>query len=136
MNITKEMRETLIQAGWTPPPVKKPVNLDVFMGVRINCCFTNFDNEKRYDVILDHLAHIDFLVHVNENSKSPYHTLSDSYFNRCKPEMDYWFCHRNFTDSYMLVAELKNAGFEVVWDGDDNFKITGLREGYCWPWEV
>lgn len=60
---------------------------------------------------------------------------------RSKPRMSYWFSNAN--DYWggvgidAAVTKLVDAGFDV----DVNrqayaFRIHGLRDNYCWPWEV
>lgn len=57
------------------------------------------------------------------------------------PRMDYWFCGLQFYDDCEIAGRLKDAGFEVENKWDDHqrvwvgFRITGLQDGYCWPWE-
>lgn len=52
----------------------------------------------------------------------------------CKPRMRYWFGCGNFKNPDKLLTDLHGAGFRVA-KGYHQFKITGLREGRCWPWE-
>jgi len=58
---------------------------------------------------------------------------------RYAPRMNYWFSARNFEYPLVLADKLTDAGFVVVLDeyADHviNFMITGLQDGYYWPWE-
>ena len=60
--------------------------------------------------------------------------MTDEPNSRYRPRMDYWFSILNLTDDYML-SKLERAGFKLAYKGVGSFKITGLKEGYCWPWE-
>ena len=57
--------------------------------------------------------------------------------HRVMPRMNYWFCDSNFgVSSFSLIRSLERAGFDVEWyDNIGGFRINGLQDGYCWPWE-
>ena len=67
----------------------------------------------------------------------------DNFHKHCKPRMDYWFSTLNFGGSRTIVNFLRDAGFNIeekLYPGCicaiEAFKITGLKDGYCWPWEA
>ncbi len=108
-------------------PKLKAVDMSVLVGSGVDCGFS------------DEL-HKNALVRVGLFSGSnredfPFRDNSGVDWKYCKPRMNYWFSYNNFTNVRDLLGNLRDAGFSVQTDVGC-FKIVGLLEGYCWPWEV
>lgn len=81
------------------------------------------------------------LSSINTDEDYPYCAADLQIYRRCKPRMNYWFCGLQFDGDWHIIKRLTTAGFEVEDKWDDHyriwigFRITGLQDGYCWPWE-
>lgn len=102
----------------------KPVDLSALIDSGIDCefweadCYTTIGNLT------------------NIKGKNAYR--SDlHWYEHCVPRMNYWFSGMNFDYPVGLRYNLFEAGLDVeVTESLDAFRITGLRDGYCWPWEL
>lgn len=100
-----------------------PVDLSVLIDSGIDCLVTFSSDGYVHILSLD--WNVDRLVR-----------------NRVKPKMNYWFCSLQFDGDWDIVTRLTNAGFEVEDKWDDHyrewigFRIIGLQDNYCWPWEI
>lgn len=114
----------------------KPVDMSVLVGSGVDCVFCDCKDFKGMEF------HYSMLDKIKLPEKSALDTLYVSYNNvpwfYCKPRMNYWFSFHNFEVSTPLIRrDLHDAGFDADLDAKDfSFIINGLREGYCWPWEV
>lgn len=127
-------------------PKLKPVDMSVFIGSGIDCEFSN--------------NLVEFAIAYLKKIKEPNYpyVFRNAGWTYCKPRMDYWFSPLNFIDAGLIIGELRLAGFKVDveyyykdvvhasgnWGASGgvepagilSFKISGLQDGYCWPWEV
>lgn len=114
----------------------KSVDLSVLINSGIQCIF--FDNrdkghgdssERVIALLNDYLPNAGFETTFLGNSY---------FFDFCEPLYNYWYSYLNFEDnikSGSIVEQLLAAGFSVSNDGRGSFKITGIRDGFCLPWE-
>ena len=117
-------------ARWRWKPDNKVVNLAALIGTGIDCEF--WDN-KDYPIIIGSLTDI------NDHSTYVYRTIKMTGFLYCRPRYNRWFAWEDITFAdYMSVEEglsalgfkfEKNIGFTYM------FRITGLQEGWKYPWE-
>jgi len=115
--------------NWRWKPGSKIVNLAALVGTGIDCEF--WDN-KDYPII------IGSLIAINNDNTYAYSTTTMTGFLYCRPRYNRWFSRRDicFPD-YASIAEGLNAmGFEFKKNLENTmFRITGLQEGWQYPWE-
>ena len=122
---------------------KHKIDLSVLIGSGIDCEFFYADNGTKY---IDTLKKIHF-IDKNKSICEGYAATSCGLFDYCRPRMNHWhYCYdfdvcplpegliyegRSFVDEEReTYASPKWPSYLVA------FKITGLAEGYCWPWEL
>lgn len=125
----RDLCEFLDDELWESPDTEnteaKPVDLSVLISSGIDCYFS--DDPDYWCCTL--------------SAKEKW-TSEEITERRIKPRMNYWFSWLNFSAENDWLYVLSDAGFLVeVDEGDEGdcvhaFRITGLRDGYCWPWEV
>ena len=109
----------------------KPVDMSALVDTGIDCVFEQFD--EGFTTVVGELSAVmgnEFFLH------------GYPLFDMCKPRMGYWFSALNFDGSRTIVNFLRDAGFNIEEKfypdcicAIEAFKITGLKDGYCWPWE-
>ena len=104
-------------------PKLKPVDMSVLVG--IDCSFHNAPDDEQ----------VEFSQLVGIGPDGSYDEFETDTYVYCKPRMNYWFSLLNFDDKFLL-QKLGDAGFETKTHPSHSFKITGLKNGYCWPWEL
>lgn len=117
----------------------KPVDMSVFVDSPIDCVFfrgVNRDGDP-INVRMGNLKSVSDTWRPYCRSEYP-----NGEYEYCKPRINYWFSVDLFAsgcDCGKSIESLESAGFEVdanYFDGYmRSFKITGLRDGYIWPWE-
>lgn len=125
---------------------KKPVDLSVLIESGIDCEFQDAEHSGAVE-----FAPLRYIA----NDSYPYQASRDSY-EQCRPRMDHnhaWVGGKcplpeGIMVHYIMIkngeiAERQNKmAVELLWDYDLGvhpivcFRIAGLAEGYCWPWEV
>ncbi len=107
-------------------PKLKPVDLSVLVDSGILCEMWNSDGQSLPKSVA-------FLKYAGINSDYPYQVQSGGFWRYCRPALLYWQCASNLEKP---LADFISAGFLYVFNPSDTaFRITGLREGFCWPWE-
>lgn len=105
-------------------PAVKAVDLSVLIDSGIDCSYYGVEGEGYLPLDVDADWKPKELVNCN-----------------VQPRMDYWFSALQFEEKWSIVRCLQKAGFEVEARCDDDyrgwlgFRITGLQDGYRWPWE-
>ena len=127
---------------WRIKPTKTPVDLSVLIDSGIDCCFWNFDEERK---TIDRLTGI----YTRKLKYSDGWTL----WKFCRPKVGYWYSWRG--GKYPLpkgfvVDVLRRDGSQdrlthiepAEWVHEEwmcdiiAFKVDGLADGYCYPWEI
>ena len=108
------------------PPKLVPVDMSVLVGSGINCEFWDLKG-----------VYVGQLVGITDAPEYRYRSLDD-FWARCQPP-GYWFSAMNSRDVNALIIKLRNAGFDVdrthTGGPTVEFRITGLADDRCWPWE-
>lgn len=112
------------------PPVLTPVDMSVLVNSGIDCEF--------WDFVKPNLSFWSGLRRMT--TTGGYERESGTTWSHCQPRMGYWLSARNFRDAEEMIGKLCDAGFEVAFtkSSDDwtlEFKITGIADNRCWPWE-
>ena len=105
----------------------KPVDMSVLIGSGIDCIFGDADDTYTVTCTLREVK--------DQHGGQMYRSQLDWYIH-CNPRMNYWFSCNNWEalEYDLLTENLQIAGFAL--EGNDNsFKIIGLKDGVCWPWE-
>lgn len=125
-----ELHERLKQAL---TPKKRPVDMSVFVGSPIDCEFSKLEDFSEY-TIGRYAERNAFFYKTREHS--------DNHYDYCNPRMNYRLSIDLFANDRLcglFIEKLENAGFELDCNYFDgylrSFKVTGLRDGFCWPWE-
>ena len=112
-------------------PKKKPVDMSVFVGSPVDCEFSQALEAKYWNKgCLDEIGTKGGVTYVL------YQILHYLY---CKPRMNYPFSVKLWSNAeqvFNFMFDLKNAGFNSELIDNSALMITGVREGFCWPWEV
>jgi hypothetical protein len=108
------------------PPKLVPVDMSALVGSGINCEFWDLKG-----------VYVGQLVGITDAPEYRYRSLDD-FWARCQPP-GYWFSAMNSKDVNALIIKLRNAGFDVerthIGGPTVEFRITGLADDRCWPWE-
>jgi len=102
-------------------PKLKPVDLSVLVGSGIDCEFC--------DNITANLWSIGILEKVTYHKH--YISAREVLWQHCRPRMNRWMSLKNVVNVVNLLA---SDQFEIEVEGSC-FRIEGLQDGYCWPWE-
>lgn len=133
MRKTKSLYEFGKEIAEKLEPELKPVDMSVLVNSGIDCVFWDWHGRE----------YMDFLIKIGKGDAT--FGSSKGLEPKCKPRMNYWFSAENFDDTFNLIDRLEKAGFVLgksylrLDDGDLHlkaFKIKGLQDGCCWPWEV
>lgn len=124
-------------------PQKKAVDLSVLIESKIDCEFSTSPSFE--------LAIWDTL-HSLSNRINQYSSSVHSCLRYCRPRMNHWHSWQGgecpLPDGLWVDIDrrdgLGNRGYSTDYSwrhtgtGNDiiAFKVTGLAEGYCWPWEI
>lgn len=110
--------------------VNKLADMSVLVDSGIDCLFFDDDHKGQNPGYYK-------LISINGPAETDY-IYCDGLTNwkHCKPRLYYWFSKYNFKNSSRVILNILDAGFavEISFDGG-SFKITGLKDGHCWPWE-
>lgn len=132
-------------------PQKKVVDLSVLIGSGIDCDFGMISNDGSISQCM-----IAPLVGINLKARCKYEAMFGDSYEVCRPRMDHWhswqggecplpegfkvvFVFRNGTDSALLSNSVVHE-----WEYDEQphnhdiiaFRVIGLADDYCYPWEV
>lgn len=124
-------------------PKKKPVDMSVLVDSPIDCEFWHHGSKIKTISQLKSISKQlcgEKMVYEDADPKRVGHALY------CKPRMDYPFSVDLFScqkECHEFINILDSVGFklEVIDDeyfnilNNRSFKIIGLKDGYCWPWE-
>lgn len=128
-------------------PTVTPVDLSVLIASGIDCEFIdpNYGHTHIHINMLSHISGDHYYIDTT--------TLS---YNKCKPRMNHWhawnrgdcplpegltfelrFRNGSVHESILGVNDIRwcyskrDTAMDII-----AFKVTGLADGYCWPWEV
>ena len=123
-----------------------------------NVTYTNLceflDKHKSTDMMHKQATAVDLYALVGKGidcsrfDADGYEPLNDEWYEidladlGVRPRTNYWFSALQFDDDWDMLKRLQDAGFKVEDKWDDQwmtwmgFRITGLQDGYCWPWEL
>ena len=105
---------------------KKPVDMSVLVDSGVLCVFSDSHNLKLKGFLL-------------QISHETYALDNFTTWKYCRPLYGHWHSAKNFGDVEGFIAKLVDAGFCVGTDKcygvTEHFRIIGLQDGYCYPWE-
>ena len=109
---------------------KKPVDMEPLVNYGVLCEFSDFEFEGD--------QYFGMLQEVKINGTFYGYRRPWLY---CRPLYGHWHSAKNFDDVKCLIKRLTEAGFEVeeikdAFETVVHFRITGLQDGYCEPWEM
>jgi len=115
---------------WRWKTDNKVVNLAALIGTGIDC---EFWNGKELPIVISPL------IAIQAGSIYAYSTTTMTGFLYCRPRYNRWFSHRdiNFPEYTSVAEELSALGFEFEKNIGSTYmyRITGLHEGWKYPWE-
>jgi hypothetical protein len=134
-------------SNWKIEEFPKPVDLSVLIETSIDCEFSTkpFIEDKAFPI-----------GKLKKVSSSPcfteYVNTQDIYWTYCRPRMHEWLVHRGDmcpvpegvlvkARTFEGIVAQSKQGKDIRWKKNGNrhdiinFKVVGLAEGYCWPWE-
>lgn len=116
---------------WRKKPEIDSVDMSVLVGSGVDCIFSDYVE-----------PHMSLLVDIREvDGEIRYVSPTGACWSECRPRTNYWFSVKQLGGGNVasfLAERLRCAGFWVAYDNYQFPKaimITGLQEGYCWPWE-
>jgi hypothetical protein len=130
---------------WKLEEFPKPVDLSVLIETGIDCEFSS------QLFIENGVFPIGKLKKIKNKSLMEYVSNQNIIWNHCRPRMHEWLVHQGevcplpegflvttFTRSNYMLSNKKAT--TLAWGRDSNddiiqFKVEGLAEGYCWPWD-
>ena len=114
---------------WRWKSGNKIVNLPTLIGTGIDC---EFWNEKGLPIVTSPL------IAIQAGSTYAYSTTTMTGFLYCRPRYNRWFSHRDisFPDYTSVEEGLTALGFKFSKSMENTmFRITGLQQGWKYPWE-
>ena len=144
--VQKELDEMKAKLKAENESSKKPVDLSVVIRSGIDCEFGEAMTEAPATVV-------GALESIYPDVSRSYKKLNGGWWSYCAPRMAYWHPWRGgdcpLPDGLKTEMEFRSgaaatttAPSDLQWDhiksGGDiiAFRVIGLEEGYCWPWEI
>jgi hypothetical protein len=129
--------------------VRKPIDLSVLIKSGIDCEFS----ESMHDWKCELFSPMEDIITRMSFRALQYKSIS-RYFDYAKPRMEHWHSWQGdetgqcpLPEGLLVKLEFRDGRIasnylKYSWDHTNEefdiiaFKVTGLADGYCWPWEV
>jgi len=109
---------------WIIEPAKTPVDLSVLVNSGVDCEFWDGNEDIKFFGMLNNIISDEKYRYIDREESWPY----------CQPRMNHWMSPLNDQKGRMWDL-LREAGFAVETRDYYAYRITGVQEGRCMPWE-